>query len=117
MTFVPVVSRHSVARDTTIPYVVARVVPGCDDSGTGEAATTSVRTRVLDGGVVGGSRASDDRSPGAGVAGAGNAGPAVSVQPDQMSSRQSSWHTAAPALPGNELHIVAEPDRHTAGRS
>lgn len=97
---------------------MARAVPGCDDSRTGEAAATDVRTRVLRGGVVGDdARASDDRGPGSGVAGAGNAGPAVTVQPDEVSLGQSSRHAAASALPGDKFHVVAEPDGHTAGRS
>jgi len=116
--FVPVVSRHSITKGTIVSYVVARVMPGCDDSGTGETATTSVRTRVLDGGVVGdGARASDDWNPGAGAARAGNASPVVAIQPDQIPFGQFSRHPAAPALPGDELHVVAEPDGHTTGRS
>lgn len=94
---------------------MARAVPGCDDPRAGEAAATG----VLGGGVVGGgARPPDDRDPGAGAAGAGDAGPAVAIQPDEVPPvRQSGRHAAAPALLGDEFHVAAEPDGHTAGRS
>lgn len=91
---------------------------GCHDPGPGQAAAISIRTRVLDGGVVGGgARPPDDRRPGAGGAGAGagDAGFAVAVQPDQVPP--AGWHPAAPALPGDELHVAAKPtDLPQAGR-
>lgn len=94
---------------------MARVVPGCDDPRAGEAAAPGV---FLGGGVVGGgARPPDDRGPGAGAAGAGDAGPAVTLQPDEVPFRQSRRHAAAPALPGDQFHVAAEPDGHTAGRS
>lgn len=83
---------------------------GCHDPGPGQAAATS----FLYGGVIGGgARAPDDRRPRAGGAGAGDAGPAVAVQPEQMSP--AGWHAATPTLPGDELHIAAKPDGHTSG--
>lgn len=91
---------------------------GCHYPGSGQAAATSVRTRVLDGGVVGGgARAPDDRRPGAGGAGPGDAGPAVAVQPEQDHVSPAGGNAAAPALPGDELHVAAKPDGHTAGGS
>lgn len=89
---------------------------GCHDPGPGQAAAISIRTRVLDGGVVGGgARPPDDRRPGAGGAGAGagDAGFAVAVQPDQVPP--AGWHPAAPALPGDELHVAAKPHGSTSG--
>lgn len=88
---------------------------GCHDPGSGQAAATSVRTRVLDGGVIGGcARAPDDDGhSGAGGAGAGDAGSAVAVQPEQVSP--PGRDTAASALPGDELHVAAEPYGHSPG--
>lgn len=92
---------------------------GCDDPGAGEAAEADVGPRVVHGGV-GGARAPGRGAAGAGGAGAGDAGPAVAVQPGEMSNtrrRQPGRHTAASALPRDELYVAAKPDGPSSGWS
>lgn len=98
--------------------VVASHMSGCDNAGTGEAPATGVRTRVVDGSVLVGSGtgATGDRGARTGDTGAGDAGVAVAVHTDQV-FRQPGGHAAPPALSGDEFHVAAEPDGHTASRS
>lgn len=114
MRFVSVVSRYpAISGGTTIhprPRGGSRV-SGCDNPGAGEAAAIGNG----DGVVRGGARA--PRNPGAGGAGTGDAGAPVTVDPDPMSEQSLGRHAAAPALPGDELYVAAEPLGHTAGRS
>jgi len=90
---------------------------GCDDLGTSETAETGVGAGVVDGSVDGnGTRAPNDRDSRVGDTGAGDAGPAVAIQSEQVQTRQSGQHAAASTLPGDELHVAAKPDGYTSGQ-